>query len=129
MRNPKRKIDVERLNSGSFTIADAMGLSRGPARPAVKETPRADTEPAPVSALETAPLRLFLERKGRSGKTVTRLAGLPLGERSGRLVKELKWDLGCGAAFEEDAVFFQGDQRARLLNLLKDLGARNVKIV
>ena len=74
MRNPKRKIDVERLNSGSFTIADAMGLSRGPARPAVKETPRADTEPAPVSALETAPLRLFLERKGRSGKTVTRLA-------------------------------------------------------
>ena len=127
MRNPQKKIDVERLNSGSFTIADAMGLSRGPARPAVKETPRADTEPAPVSALETAPLRLFLER--RSGKTVTRLAGLPLGERSGRLVKELKWDLGCGAAFEEDAVFFQGDQRARLLNLLKDLGARNVKIV
>ena len=124
MRNPQKKIDVERLNSGSFTIADAMGLSRGPARPAVKETPRADTEPAPVSALETAPLRLFLERKGRSGKT-----GLPLGERSGRLVKELKWDLGCGAAFEEDAVFFQGDQRARLLNLLKDLGARNVKIV
>lgn len=68
MRNPQKKIDVERLNSGSFTIADAMGLSRGPARPAVKETLRADTEPAPVSALETAPLRLFLNARAEAGK-------------------------------------------------------------
>jgi len=129
LRSSKKKIDLQSLDAESFTIADAMGLSREPARLSAKEPSRADAEPAPVSALETAPLRLFLERKGRSGKTVTRLAGLPPGERSGRLVKELKWDLGCGAVFEEDAVFFQGDQRARLLNLLKDLGARNVKIV
>lgn len=129
MRSSKKKIDMDRLDSELFTIADAMGLPREPARPSAKETPCAGAEPAAVSALETASLRLFLERKGRSGKTVTRLAGLPPGERSARLVKELKQRLGCGAALEESAVFFQGDQRARLLNLLKDLGARDVKIV
>ena len=129
MRSSKKKIDMDRLDSELFTIADAMGLPREPARPSAEETFRADAEPPRGHALEAAPLRLSLERKGRSGKTVTRLAGLPPGEWSARLVKELKQKLGCGAALEESAVFFQGDQRARLLNLLKDLGARNVKIV
>lgn len=129
LRSSKKKIDLQRLDAESFTIADAMGLSREPARLSAKEPSRADAEPARDHALETAPLRLFLERKGRSGKNVTRLAGLPSGERSGRLVKELKQNLGCGAAIEEENVFFQGDQRARLSKLLKDLGAWNVKIV
>ncbi|MDY4033694.1 MAG: translation initiation factor [Pyramidobacter sp.] len=129
MRSSQKRIDLDKLDAESFTIADAMGLSREPARLSAEEPSRADAESARDHALESVPLRLFLERKGRSGKNVTRLVGLPPGERSGRLVKELKQNLGCGAAIKEDDVFFQGDQRVRLSILLKDLGARNVKIV
>lgn len=129
MRSSKKKLDMDRLDSEPFTIADAIGLPRKTPRPSAKGAPRAGAEPPRPHALEASPLRLFLERKGRSGKTVTRLAGLPPGERNARLVKELKQNLGCGATIEEDAVFFQGDQRARLLALLKDFGARDVKSV
>jgi len=129
LRSSKKKIDLDKLNSESFTIADAVGLPRESARSSVEETFCTNAEPAPVSTLETAPLRISLERKGRGGKTVTRLTGLPSEERSGGLVKRLKQSLGCGAAVEEEDVIFQGDQRTRLSELLKDLGARNVKSV
>jgi translation initiation factor 1 len=73
---------------------------------------------------EALPLRvtvvLRLEKKGRAGKSVTVLAGLP---RSlaflEALAKELKRACGCGGSVAVDAVEIQGDQRARVRALLQ----------
>lgn len=49
------------------------------------------------------------EKRGRGGKTVTRIAGLDLGSKElDALARELKRALGCGASVEEGDVVLQG---------------------
>jgi translation initiation factor 1 len=63
---------------------------------------------------------LRLEKKGRAGKGVTVVAGLPrnLAFLEG-LAKELKRACGCGGSVVGDSVEIQGDQRARVRALLQ----------
>jgi translation initiation factor 1 len=74
-----------------------------------------------VPARVTAVLRL--EKKGRGGKSVTVVAGLP---RNGAFLRELAASLkracGTGGTAAEDAVEIQGDQRERLREVLKARG-------
>jgi translation initiation factor 1 len=49
------------------------------------------------------------EKRGRGGKTVTRIAGLDLGPKElDALARELKRALGCGASVEDGDVVLQG---------------------
>ncbi len=49
------------------------------------------------------------EKRGRGGKTVTRITGLELGPKElDALARELKRALGCGASVEEGDVLLQG---------------------
>jgi translation initiation factor 1 len=63
--------------------------------------------------------KLRMEKKGRGGKTVTVVDGLP---RNGAFLKELCQELkracGTGGAVLEDGVELQGDLRERLRELL-----------
>jgi len=74
-----------------------------------------------VPARITAVLRL--EKKGRGGKSVTVVAGLP---RNAAFLKELAGELkracGTGGTATDDAVEIQGDQRDRLRPLLASRG-------
>ncbi len=66
---------------------------------------------------------LRLEKKGRGGKTVTVVAGLP--RNAGflaALAAELKRACGTGGTATEEAVEVQGDHRARLRPLLAAKG-------
>ncbi len=66
----------------------------------------------------TAVLRL--EKKGRGGKSVTVVAGLPRNLAFlDTLAQELKRACGCGGSVAVDAVEIQGDQRARVRALLQ----------
>ena len=71
---------------------------------------------APVSAATACGrIRLQVQRKGKGGKTVTRvlgLDGLTMGEQM-ELARELRQALGTGAHFDEGALELHGDQRDR----------------
>ena len=79
------------------------------------------------AAEEPVPARLAcvlrLEKKGRGGKTVTVVAGLP-GNAAfiASLASELKRACGTGGTAAEGAVEIQGDQRERLRPLLAAKG-------
>jgi translation initiation factor 1 len=72
----------------------------------------------PVPARPTAKLRL--EKKGRGGKTVTVLFGLPNNASFlAELGRDLKRACGVGGAVTDDGVTLQGDVRERIRELLR----------
>ncbi len=68
---------------------------------------------------------LRVEKKGRGGKTVTVVAGLPTNAAFvASLATELKRACGTGGTAADGAVEIQGDQRERLRPLLAARGFR-----
>jgi translation initiation factor 1 len=68
-------------------------------------------------------VRIFRDRGGRHGKTVTVIHGLP--ERGPALearLSELKRLCGAGGTLKDGVVELQGDHRARLAARLRELG-------
>jgi translation initiation factor 1 len=64
-----------------------------------------------------------MEKKGRGGKTVTVIYGLPNnGEFLKTLCGELKRTCGCGGAVTEDGVELQGELRDRVRVYLEKKG-------
>jgi translation initiation factor 1 len=68
-------------------------------------------------------VRLHRESKGRGGKSVTLIKGLPLaGDELKALAKSLKKKCGVGGAVKGDTVEIQGDQRELLKSELENQG-------
>ncbi|MCB1705322.1 MAG: translation initiation factor Sui1 [Halioglobus sp.] len=68
-------------------------------------------------------VRLHRETKGRGGKAVTLVKGLPLsGDALKTLATQLKKKCGVGGALKDDVVEIQGDQRTLLKTELEKLG-------
>ncbi len=68
-------------------------------------------------------VRLHRETKGRGGKCVTLVRGLPLaGTELKALAKELKQKCGVGGSVKEDCIEIQGDQREILKPELEKRG-------
>ena len=66
---------------------------------------------------------LRLEKKGRGGKSVTVVAGLPRNHAFlAALAADLRRACGTGGTATEDTVEVQGDQRERLRPLLRTKG-------
>ncbi len=73
-------------------------------------------------------LRVYLERKGRGGKTVSVIKGLSLShEGLTELCKYLKSKCGVGGSVKNCEIVIQGDQRNRLIKELHIKGYHNVK--
>jgi len=65
-------------------------------------------------------IRLSLDTKGRKGKGVTLIKGLPLKSDDLKvLAKELKQKCGVGGAVKDGNIEIQGDHRELLITLLK----------
>lgn len=80
-------------------------------------------EPAPVSLPKDGVVRVGRETKGRKGKGVTTISGVPLGESElKKLVKELKQRCGTGGTLKDGVIEIQGDHRDTLIQLLADKG-------
>ncbi len=80
----------------------------------------ADPKPMPPN---DGVVRIFREKGGRGGKTVTIVRGLPAGEL-GPLASELKRRCGSGGAVKADAIEIQGDHREKAAELLQAKGYR-----
>lgn len=72
---------------------------------------------------ETGPVRIRLERKGRGGKEVSVVSGLPLPDDAlAKFGKTLKKQCGTGGTVKDGEVELQGDHRQKLLQLLDKAG-------
>ncbi len=68
-------------------------------------------------------MRVGRESKGRKGKTVTLVTGVPLGEEALReLASDLKRLCGSGGSVKDGMIVIQGDHRDLLLGELKKRG-------
>jgi translation initiation factor 1 len=66
-------------------------------------------------------VRVFREKGGRGGKTVTAVRGLPAGDLPG-VASDLKRHCGTGGAVKEGAVEIQGDHREKVAARLESRG-------
>ncbi len=74
-------------------------------------------------------VRIRLETKGRKGKGVTVITGVPLtGTELKKLLKELKQKTSTGGAIKGANLELQGDQRDQVLALLSKRGYVSVKL-
>lgn len=65
-------------------------------------------------------VRVSLDKKGRKGKGVTLIKGIPLALNDlKKLAKELKQKCGVGGAVKEGNIEIQGDHRDQVIALLK----------
>ena len=87
-----------------------------------------ETEPAPANDyLKTSKLNLVMERKGRAGKTATIIEGVDCdGETLKKIATTLKQRLGTGGSTRGSEILIQGDRRAELRDLLKELGFKHI---
>jgi translation initiation factor 1 len=85
-------------------------------------------KPAKTSAVAPPPakdaiVRLHRESKGRGGKGVTLITGIPLGtEALKTLAKELKQVCGTGGTVKDGVIEIQGEHREKLKPLLEQKG-------
>ena len=84
-----------------------------------------DRPPRTAAARFPRPLTLRQETKGRHGKTVTRVLGLPAAEL-GTLAPELQKALGCGALVDGEDLLLLGAVEARATSYLRKAGAKRV---
>ncbi|MEM9190177.1 MAG: translation initiation factor [Myxococcota bacterium] len=97
------------------------GLTGLPASPKEKLA----VPPAATTAEWTGKVVVRRETKGRGGKTVTRISGLPEPRRAG-IATILKRRLGCGAVVEGDDVILLGSVVDRAAAWLESEGAPKV---
>lgn len=68
-------------------------------------------------------VRIARSTKGRKGKGVTIITGVPLtGEPLKKLAKDLKQKCGTGGTVKDGVIEIQGDHRDNLLDVLKTKG-------
>lgn len=68
-------------------------------------------------------VRVGRQTKGRKGKVVTLITGVPVNENElRRLAKQLKRKCGAGGTVKDGAIEIQGDHRDTLLNELSRQG-------
>jgi len=85
---------------------------------------RCKTEQRPAAKADGI-VRISLETKGRKGKGVTIITGLPLGDSDLKLVaRKLKTQCGSGGTVKDGVVEIQGDHRPALLAELQKQGYR-----
>lgn len=97
-----------------------------PPAPKVDVAPASSpTMPSPAPTWGGGKIVLSRERKGRGGKTATRVRGLPEA-RLDELATKMKKALGCGATVEEGDVILLGDVVERAAKWLRDEGAPRV---
>lgn len=119
--------DAPRLNTPFAGLAKLREELAGPA--AAPSPPATPAPPPAPSASLGAKLVLQREKKGRGGKTVTRIQGLELSARAlEALASDLKRGLGCGATLEGGDILLQGDLTERAAELLRKKGAQKVVI-
>ena len=129
MGKKKSKPTTEAPSSEPFHQAFS-GLASLRAEQPPSDWSDSSSEPKPDSppSTPTTSVKLVLQRekKGRAGKTATRLRGLPTPDSRLHWATKLKKELGCGATIEGEDVLLLGDVGERAKTRLEAGGFRRV---
>ncbi|MEN2435351.1 translation initiation factor [Weeksellaceae bacterium A-14] len=75
------------------------------------------------------PLVCKYEKKGRNGKPVTLIEGFEgTNEDLKALSKKIKTTLGIGGSEKDGVIIIQGDNRDKIMKILKDFGYRTKRV-
>jgi uncharacterized repeat protein (TIGR03833 family) len=106
-------------------------LAPAPPAAAPAPAPTASAPPEPeaggVNEATWGKIVVGAEKKGRAGKTITRVHGLSPGEVPA-LTRQIKTALGCGATFEGDDLLLLGSLVQRCVDWLEARGAKRVVV-
>jgi len=96
-----------------YSTDEPLSTKKGPAEPDIRR----------MSAPVKQKVHVRLDRKGRSGKSVTLIEGLQMSSKDKEaLLKHLKTCLGAGGAIKGAAFEIQGDHRDAIMTFLEGLG-------
>ncbi|MEL7370926.1 MAG: translation initiation factor [Myxococcota bacterium] len=106
------------------SLPDAADKS---AAPTVEESVKPPNPSISTAYILKGKIALHREKKGRAGKTATRVSGLSLdAEGLAALARDMKKQLGCGAVVEDGDVVLLGDLGQRAADWLRAHGAKRV---
>lgn len=117
----KKRSEPAALQHNPFAALRPEGSTDAASEPEPNEPPA----PEPEKGWGAGKIVLRREKKGRGGKTVTRIEGLP-SARLPALAAEMKRGLGCGAKVEGDALILLGSLVDRAAAWLRDQGAPRI---
>ena len=108
------------------TVAAPVGVGAGSNEPSITE-PSAKPLTGSDSPSTRFPNQIVIrrEKKGRGGKTITRVSGVPATELAS-LAGEMKKALGCGATVENEDLVLLGSLVDRAARWLSDSGATKI---
>ena len=111
-------------NSRLVYSSDGGRVSSKPPEPAARRSkPRKGANKAPPTAPADGVVRIHRSTKGRRGKGVCLITGLPeSGDALKALAKKLKQACGTGGAVKDGVVEIQGDNRDKIKAELEKLG-------
>jgi translation initiation factor 1 len=75
------------------------------------------------------PLICKFEKKGRNGKPVTIVEGWEGNEEDlKKISKKIKTTLGIGGSEKDGTIIIQGDNRDKIMNILKEMGYKTKRV-
>jgi len=123
-----KKREIKTDGGGGLTHNPFAALG-GKSSPKSPESPAPAAREARPTGGSTSKVVVRREKKGRRGKTVTRVCGLSLDATGlAELQRELKKSLGCGASLEDGEIVLQGELTERAAKWLRDRLGESVTI-
>ena len=122
----KKKIDTsERDTSSGQSLGDILSdAGLNPSAGAMKQPPSIEKKKG-SPPIQSEPLYVRMEKKGRHGKVVTLISEFTgLTRDIEALAKQLKTKCGVGGSVKERVIVLQGDHRKKVVQLLQDMGYR-----
>ena len=102
-------------------LASLSGLPEGASDESATQQPNNPTTQRPQS--QTSPLHVLIEKKGRGGKTATIVEGFEISDDEiDEIAQTLKKKLGTGGSARGGEILIQGDRKADVVRLLKEMG-------
>ena len=101
---------------------DALGALLDSGNIPVDNTPDPQP-PAPKTGVQSSPLHILIDRKGRKGKTATIIEGCTGSDEAlDELARTLKQRLGTGGSARGGEILIQGDRKNDVADVLRSLG-------
>ena len=107
-------------NNSQLVYSSDTGCVAGQQKPQKKKNQQKQQS---VTTTKDGSARVRLEKKGRGGKTVTTISGVPLGGAELKtLASELKRKCGSGGSIVDGVIEIQGDKADKVIAELEKAG-------